>query len=350
MAAGAASALAASAPSGGAPAVCLRLVSKSTLPASAGAAQDVRWVRAPDRVALSLGAGGVVEYVWEAEALESPPLLVAGDNGRRRFHSARLGLSEEYVVSGAPFFVLHWRARTSSLVNTSPAELQLDLVADLDVHGEQVAVLGARRGPEGRFAPGDEVLWTGSLASGLSSLSPRLRASGDAARTMGTCGIFDVGVLRYLPDGTLLVLQGVEAGLVRLAADGQRLQSWDTDIVGIETTCGIAEEERGSFLGSGTIRHLFWINQRRIAEDIVPLPGGFGVLVRRWENGATRWSLVPVIAGMAGVAVDLPVTDPSPFAHLRADARGPNLVLLVFEKRARRSPFPPRLVGVEWRC
>ena len=86
---------------------------------------------------------------------------------------------------------------------------------------------------------------------------------------------------------------------------------------------------------------------RVIVDDVLPLPSGPGLLLRRVENGITKWDLVALrYDGGKPSRTPLPVTMPSPRSHARGDVRGDRILLLMFDDALpqQKAAQPPQLV------
>jgi hypothetical protein len=113
--------------------------------------------------------------------------------------------------------------------------------------GSRFALVGSRRDAQGKFSPDGAIAWIGSLDKDLADLKPLLfDAGGPGAPSMSACCSFSLGVTRFLADGSLVVVPGVQPGIYHFDAQGKLLQTVDTVALGINTDCaGIGKERVG---------------------------------------------------------------------------------------------------------
>jgi hypothetical protein len=287
---------------------------------------DVRWA-SDHSVYLALKRSGVVEYNLDGKA----PLkqLIPGEKAAGGFWLAyHLAVSPRYLVAGAPLFAVTWRP----LASGARKEEAFEGIDDLDVQGSRIAVAGVRRNSQGDFAPEGAIAWTGSLERDLADLKPLLfDARGSGAPNANACGLQFLGSIRFLADGSLVVVPGIQPGIYRFDPQGKLLQTLDTVALGIDTDCAGLSKELVSTMRRNVPRRMAWVNDRRIVDDVLPLPAGPGLLVRSVQQGQVRWVL-KVLRPDGSVAVyDVPVYAQSPFAHLKGDLRQGKLALLLWE-------------------
>jgi hypothetical protein len=318
----------------GSPAGTLRVLSDLELPAELRLAVDVRW--ATDKsVFLALKRSGVVEASLDGKG-PPPKQVIGGEQAPGGFWlSMHLAASPSYLVAGAPLFAMTWRR----LESPERKEEAFEGIHDLDVQGSRVAVVGSRRDDAGRFAPDGAIAWMGSLDKGLSDLKPLLfDARGPGAPAMNACGPLMIGATRFLADGSLLVVPGVQPGIFRFDSQAKLLHTWDTVALGVDTDCAAVSKELAATLAGNFPRRLAWINERRIVDEVLPLPAGPGLLVRSARQGQTQWVLEVLRADGSVAQYEVPFRTPSAFGHLKGDLRGDRLVLLRWEYREDGKP------------
>jgi hypothetical protein len=307
----------------------LRVLSDVELPAELRLAVDVRWASGSS-VFLALKRSGVVEASLDGKG-QPPKQLIAGEKVPGGFWlSWHVAASPTYLVAGAPFFSLTWRR----LGSAERKEEAFEGIHDLDLQGSRIAVVGARRDEAGKLAPEGAIAWTGSLDKGLADLKPLIfDAGGPGVPSMNACASLMLGATRFLADGSLVVVPGVQPGVYRYDAQGKLLHSWDTVALGVDTDCGGVGKPLAATLAANFPRRLAWINDRRIVDEVLPLPAGPGLLVRSVEQGQTRWGLKVLRSDGSAVVYDVPIRAPGPFGHLKGDVRGDRLILLRWEYR-----------------
>ena len=323
--------LAFSAPDSGA-----RVLSDRLLPKELGIVSDLRWASA-DSLFLAAGKGGALRLRFEPEWGEREILVPIGSS---LWAAARIGASSRYLAVGAPAHTVAWRKLPAGDLQAIP----LYTVVDLDVFEDRIVLLGARKDERDRFAPDGAIAWIGSLDKKLADLKPVLySAAGQGARPMDACGAFETGAVRFLGDGSFLVVPGVEPGIFLYDRTGKLLRTWEAREVGLDAECGLSDEQV-ELLSASLEPRSAWINQRRVLNDIVALPQGAGLLVRHVANGKTIWHLKVLRRDGRVASHALPFTSPSPHWHLRADVRGERIAFLLKEYDPSLAPSPFRLI------
>jgi hypothetical protein len=296
-------------------------------------AMDVRWA-SDHSVVLALNKNGVVEL--DLTGKSAPQQMIPGERSPGGFwQSQHVGISSRYLVAGSWLFTMTWR----TLASTVRQEEAFDGIHDLDVHQNRVAVVGARRNAQGDYAPDGAIAWIGSLDKNLSDLKPLIfDAGGAGAPNMGDCTSFFLGEVRFLTDGSLVVVPGVQPGIDRFDPQGKLVKTWDTVALGIDTDCSSIGKDMSAKMGHDVPRRLAWINQRRIVDDVLPLPAGPGLLIRSVQQGEVRWTLKVLHADNSVGTYDVPVHAQNAFSHLKGDFRQGRLVLLLWGNPPDRNP------------
>ena len=314
------------------------------LPSALVKAHDVRWATG-ESIFVSSGKEGTFELPLRGG---KPQIMVAPlpDSGPLRFHS-RLGVSKELFVVAAPITSLFWRLRSSPSPENVETVLGFNYIVDLDVSGNRLLLLGAQQDDQGRFARDGAIAWTANVGARLTDLKPLLYSTaGVGARPMDACGIFELGKVRFLADGSMIVAPGVEPGVFHYGPDGKLLASWQADIVGFDAGCGLSDDEMYKYSASLKSRYP-WLSQRRVLDEILPLPSGPGFVVRTRAKGKTTWELKILRDARHVETVSIPLSSPSEFAHLRGDVREGRLVLLVTDRGDQPPQGFPRFVVAE---
>ena len=308
-------------------------------------AMDVRWA-SDHSVVLALNKNGVVEY--DLDGKSAPNLMIPGEGSPGGFWNSRhVGISPRYLVAGSWLFTMTWRPLASAVRK----EEAFEEIQALDVHENRVAVVGARRNVQGDYAPDGAIAWIGSLDKDLSDLKPLIfDARGVGAPSMGACGTFSLGATRFLSDGSLLVVPGVQPGIDFFDPQGKLVKTLDTVVLGIDTDCSSIDKDMGAKMGHDVPRRLAWINQRRIVDDVLPLPAGPGLLIRSVQKGEVRWTLKVLHPDGKVVVYDVPVHAENAFSHLKGDVRAGRLILLLWgyppDRNPEHAPVPHLLTAL----
>jgi hypothetical protein len=319
----------------------LRILSDRPLPAVLAGAVDVRWAD-DSSVYLAALRSGAVRISVDLDLPQISKPIPGADEPRGSF-AGSIAASSEYLVTGGPFWVT-WR----TMKNSVRAEEAFDSIHDFDVAGDRFLILAARRGPKGEFAPEGAIAWIGSLRQGLSDLQPvAYDATGPGARNLGRCSNFRIGGSRFLPDGSFVLVPGVQPGVSLYSPQGRLLRTWDSARLGLDTDCGSLSVEKAQQYGVNWLQRMAWLNQRRILDEILPLPQGPALLIRSVFQGQVSWEL-KVLTQSGGVSVyRLPVRSQNERSRLRGDVRGGNIVLVMsaFEKDGMKTAVPRVIVA-----
>lgn len=307
---------------------------------------DVRF-ESPDHAIVAAGKDGVFRVSLD-DPTAAPEVVVSGNDVT---FASRLAFSDRWMVAGATFGPLGWKARGPQ--GRYREDVPMGVIMDLDAAGDEVWMLGSRRDSKGRWAPEGVILWSANLAGAnggsLGDLKPRLYAdSGPGAREMARCHILELGAVRSLGDGRWAVVPGVQPGVDLFAHDGRLLRTWQTEPLGFTDHCDLDKEEFLRLNGEPGPRAR-WLNQRRTLDDLLPWDGQPALVIRRPGAKGPEWDLVVLRDDGAAPAVALPLGTVGPNTHLRGDVMGDRVVLLLVEyvespqQRTRR----PRLVVLE---
>jgi len=299
------------------------------LPEPVAGSQDVRW-ETDQSVVLSAGTAGVFRLDLE-NASRSPQVLIPGGTGEgRAWFSTRVAASERWLLAAAPVYSVVWTAREGGELQGTA---DFDVILDVDVDGDHAALLAAKRTT--RLAPDGAVGWIGSLSKNLTDARPVYYSTdGPGASSFNRCGRFSVGAIRYMRDGTLIIVPGFENGIYKTDRTGRVLQVWDSTLLTPGPPCHITEDE-ASMLGRSPAGLDTYVNGRVIVEDALPLRGGAGLVVRYPGGDQVRWRLIRLTDKGPDGGTWLPIGETSASARVKADVRGDRLVLLVEE------PGPP---------
>lgn len=327
----------------------INVLSDTALPPAFEWASDVRWA-SDESVYLGVGFVGTFE-VGLLDSTGSPPKeMIGGRSKPGGFWAAtHVAASSKYLAVAGPAMSVTWR----KIADPTREEEAFDFVQSIDVQENRLAVLGARRDEKGDYGTDGSIAWIGTLDKRLADLQPVLYdISGPGTRNMGRCGSGSVGALRFLPDGSLLVAPGVQAG-VSLYDDGARLiRTWDSASLGIDAVCGsMTDDDQAHRIMSPAASRNIWLNQWRTVDTVLPLPGGPALVVRNAEKGHTHWDLKILKLDGTAKSFALPFEGNSEFFHLKGDVRAGKIVFVLYETvfngGEKSRPTPPRLIVAE---
>lgn len=294
---------------------------------------DIRWDDAAHVVISDLERGIARVNVATADPPELLPEWPADNRVGSRY--MYLGRSQHFVATADLAFGLRWRGRGPG---DSIVSQPIEYVADLDVYGDRLLLAGLRRDDAGRLGADGAFAWLAFLPDG--ALRPILPFTNRGA--IEDCAGFPVATVRFLNDGSFLIVPGAEPGIYLYDAQGRLQRNFDSEGLNLLSQCRMSRDEQALASSQPEARQR-WINRHRIVDDVVELPSGPALLIRSREADVTRWELTPLGKGEAR---RLPVTSPSPWAHLSADARnGGWLAILIADAAPNRDDgAPPRLI------
>jgi hypothetical protein len=259
--------------------------------------------------------------------------------GSRYFH---LAVSNEYLVAADFAFRMRWKERKAL---GALQEIFSEYIADVDVIDGRVLISGLRRDAAGQLGTDGSTAWTGLLSEGEQGLKPILPFRNRKA--IEDCAGFGLGVVRFLMDGSFIVVPGVEPGIYLYGKDGRLIRVWQTDRLGLDVNCDFSKEQQG-VLSTKAVARQQWVNHHPIVDEIIETPAGPALVVRRVVEGGTRWDML-VLNGDPPLVQALPITSSSTWAHLSAARRGRRFALLVADRlAAREDGAKPRLIILEW--
>lgn len=317
--------------------------SRHPLPTELSWANDVRWA-GDDAVFVASSITGVFHFGLSGESRSAVRQIGQGGDPGEFWLPHVLGTSKEYMAVAAPVRSLAWkRPGEKNLAGQFP----FDAILDLDLQGDRIVVLGARKDKKNRFAPDGAIVWTGTLGANLADLRPVFySASGPGAPSLDACGLMEIGAVRFLADGSFLVVPGVEPGVFHVNRDGRVLRTWRGDELGFDAGCGLSDEEIEA-LALDEPGRWDWVNRRRSVDDVLPLQEGPALVVRTVQSGETHWTLKILKPKGIVESREIPIVSPSPLAHLRGDVRGERIVLLIamrgFQETGQIPEHPPRI-------
>lgn len=302
---------------------CLEVTATQSLPSPVEWAKDVRWL-ANDRLLITTPILGTFEV--DPSGANAANLIIpkASDS----LGPATLAASEAYFVIGAPVGS-YLEIRREGVHKTSSTQ-QMDFLADVDLIGTRLALTGAQRGPF-EYAPDGAIAWLDQVGTAPEKMRPLFYSeSGPGALNMARCGLLGLSAIRFLRDGSLVFVPGVEGGVYQYAVDGRLKQTWTAEKVGFDSGCPVSEAE---FRGLAFLEHdrFDWINQRRVVEDIIPTQDGPGILIRQFKNNTPSWELKVLRPDGTIRSCPVPVTTTAQWSRIKADVFQDQIGILLFE-------------------
>jgi hypothetical protein len=313
---------------------------------------DIRWA-GEGRVLIAAGRKGIWNVPLSPTGRPAVELAGGGSRGstflrQRRegfFFAALIARSNTVMLAASPFESLAWTTDRADWLKQFP----FASIVDVDVWRDRVAILGSQRDSEGRWAPEGAIVWTGSFDRDLADLSPlKYGAGGPGSPDMGKCYFMDLGVLRFGSDGSLLVVPGVEPGVEVYDRSGRVLRRWETSGLGFVDHCFLSTEQVNLLVSNPRARWQ-WKNRQTIVDDALFLRGQPALFLRRHEDGKTRWEVLLLPEGKKPKRFPVPIISDSPYAHLRVDAQGDQVVALLLEHDFARTTSSGKIVMLEYR-
>ncbi len=311
------------------PARALRLLSRIAVPGGPSPATDVRWA-SDTTVYLSRYRDGISEVSLEprlAVRRQIVPRLSIFKGGLTHIGTFAVSAGRVALAGGRVFAsgTVEAEAGGTRVFRRQP----LLIGEDVDLSGRRVALLGYP--DDGVEAGGSKgaLAWLGTLDEPLKDFQPLLRdVPGGGARALDSCLDEELGSVRFLPGGSLLVVPGVEPGAYLLGPAGNLVREWSSRELGLDPP-GCAELSKAEVrtLKTNPERRLERVNRLRVVDDILPLAPAPGLLVRSVANGRVSWAL-EILRPEGVVTYSVPFASDNPFDRLRGDVRGDRVVLL----------------------
>lgn len=329
---------------------CFEVAEERPLPPVLLHAQDVAW---GDEGSLVLASPRTGVHEWPLAEGAEPRRVISGTldpSGAEVWHPRMLAVEEGVVVTASPVFAVAWKTRGEDALS-GQAAFAGPTAMDLDTG--QLAVLGFDQDDQGRSAPDGAIAWIGSLGDDFEQREPILfSADGPGVQRMGRCAALYAGQLRYLADGTLAIVPGVEPGVYQVDRKGRLLRTWQSETLGIDADCQLSDAQFDRIRLSEVPRWQ-WINRHRVVDEILPLPAGPGFVVRRRDADATRWDLVRPAPDGTVERCRLPFESKTERTRLAADLQDGRLVFLLWSYafpigEDREQAEPPRLIFARW--
>lgn len=240
----------------------LQVLRELVLPEEVSEASDVRWL-ADDRLLVGVGGQGV--YSWKIAANEAQLVATLAGTGL-----VEMGRYQDYSRLGGATAndEVSFGGRLFGVYRRSPAEVSLlkpiESVEDVDRQGNRTAVLGLARAKRGDAVWEDYIAWLLDDQGGAKGLLP----SRDGGQGLDYCGFAELGVIRFLSDGGLLVIPGAEPGVFLYDSDGTLRESFDASTFFADEGCGVTEVAQATLLGQAP-RGDAWLSRRRLIDEVV---------------------------------------------------------------------------------
>ncbi len=305
----------------------VKVLRELLLPAGLERANDIRW---PEEGTAWISAGRSGTFALSlAEPGQTPRLLAESPPGAMGLHYS-LAWAAPRLWLAAPVRALGWRELRDGQLLPGGYTPGLDFIGDIDAFADRALVLGAGRGKDGKFSPDGAIAWLGIIAGRELALKPVMfSSSGPGAETMDHCGIFGEGKVRFLADGSFLIVPGVEPGVFWFDPEGKLKRTWTSEELGLDGGCTVKRPDVMRYSTDEAARYRERINQRVVVDEILALPQGPALVTRRRREGVVRWSLLRLAATGEVRSEALPLTSPEERAHLRGDSRGQRVLLLL---------------------
>ena len=316
-----------------------KVVSDRTIPALLRAA-DVRWLDDDDVIVADVMRGvGRVSASHDASITWLEEWPQAKSPGLCYYH---LALSRDAVIASDFVFQMRWRARQAG---ARIQQMIFEYVADVDLDGDRLLLTGLHRDEHGKLGTDGAIACLGSLSGGADTLRAVLPFH--SMRAIVACAGSGLGTVRFLHDGSFIVVPGAESGIYHFSRDGRVDRVWQTSELGIDVNCALSPEEE-NVLHTKPLAKEQWVNRRPVVDEVVDTPAGPAVIVRKVNDGRTEWEML-LLNGTSPRVEKLPFTSPSPWAHLTAAGRGARTAFLIGDRLPDRDDgAPTRLVIVEW--
>jgi hypothetical protein len=305
----------------------LRVVWEQELPPYPnGPAMDVRWA-SDHSVYLAWIKEGVTETALDGKFTRLRTLIADPARWMRDFEI--LAVSKQYTVAAARFRTLAFRPTTGRAGVVAITKIPISIVQDLDLSGDRLLLLG---NPQWSESPSPSIAWLGPVtehpAQDLKPL-PLYDAAGASSPGLVNCSELLLGGVRFLPDGSFLVVPGFQSGAHHFSSGGRLLRTWDTAPLGLDPLdCAHLGDDQHRLFGRSPRARFDFLNQHRVLEEILPLEAGPGLLIRYIADGKVHWELKVLQTGARVLTYRVPLTGELPYDRLRGDVWGNRIVLL----------------------
>lgn len=334
----------------------VRVVAEHTLPPETRWAGDVRWVSHASVAVTHAGDGSF--QVALAAGKPASVLMPAGSRrgpgpvGQERtliWAHTMLGVSDHFFAVAAPSFELAWVPRQPG--GGAPRVVDFSSAVDLDVHDTRLLVVGLRGGAPAAAGDGPTILWETNLEELTEPVfQPRFSLSRSVPESEldDWLRASDSASVRFLTDGSFLLVPGIEAGAYWYDRDGRLLRAWNSEALGLDVV-GQSDPAGARRAASNRGAMLALRNALRLTDEILPLPEGPAVVVRHARENDVKWTMSLLKRDGSITSIELPIQVSSPNWTLFGDAQDRRVILVLFEicERGPRTCSPSRLVELE---
>jgi len=313
-------------------------VQRVALPQELSGAADIR-IEDDDTIIVAARKFGAARVAFAAGEIGTPQLLMAEGTSGGVVMAEHLGWSGKFLVVSSPLSQLLWQRRESrgdgeALVSgglgdwVTPDRAPISFFEDIDLRAGHLAVLGLMRSETG-MSPDGAIAWTFDLDESPVTPHPLAYArAGKGARPFHACLNFSIGKVRYLADGSLLMVPGAEPGIFLYSPDGKLVRTWDTAALGLDLRCDFDDETLLLYASDFRAR-LAQINRFTTVDEVLPTTPEPALLLRSVKEDGTHWVMALLAEDGTIRTIDVPITSPSQHARLRGDVSGDRILLLL---------------------
>jgi hypothetical protein len=321
----------------------VRVLSDQSLSGTATHAIDVRWLD-ENAVLVTVYDVGVVQVdtrnTTNLRTIVHPPTPPCQ-------YCVSMALSSNYLATASMNAGIAWKPRGQP--QSYKADLLPGSVRDFDVYKNRIAILGSWL-EDHQWAGGGAIGWIGTLGTKLEDLKPILFPSAPT-KAWHHCNFNYYGGVRFFPDGSLVFVPAIDPGVYLYGPDLKVAYTWQTDQLGFLDRCDLSHEQMLTYMANPAARKR-WLAQNVTIDDVLPMPEGPALLLRKVIDGTVHWTLLQLRKGNDPYRVELPFTAPSDVAILRGDVQGNRLVFILYtsDERLRKSgtTTPSRLILARW--
>lgn len=318
----------------------LKVLNRAPLPEGPSPAMDARWA-SDDSFYLLRARQGTTEIGLDGtwRGIVTPEAHQLNRHGHHQF-----GL----VNSKTHLAVLDWsQVRWRTLQKAAHGSVLFEkrfvgILMDADVQGDRLLVLGNMD----RHASDGAVAWLGSLREAdNNNLRPVLHdQGGPGAPYFFKCPGSELGKVRFLNDGSFLIVPGFQKGAHLFNAAGREIRAWTSEELGLNTDCSQHDSKVADSFAADQLNWVSWVNGHRVVDDILPLPQGPGLLVRSYKDGKTRWQL-KILKPQKIETYEVPLEGERIADRLQGDVRDGRILLLRSAAGNYKSDNPADLRG-----
>ncbi|MFZ2493854.1 MAG: hypothetical protein WA208_20435 [Thermoanaerobaculia bacterium] len=292
---------------------------------------DVRWTGG-DSIAIAAGRAGVVQFELRGP-LSHPKPLMGGDRTRTGSFYSQLAFTPTHLLAASPLGMVAWKRTRQT--GTADGGMSVAMSLDVDAAGDSFVILGADRDAKNRWSPDGAIAWLGSLGPKPAALQPVLYShvaekGGTKAASIANCGLFGNGGVRFLEDGSFVVVPGVEPGAYLYDHRGKLVHTWQTSGLGFLDSCRLSMDQVRLYQRDVAAREEF-LRRQPMLDDVVALGRNPGLLIRSYARGVVRWEIVELRRGSPPVTHRVEFESTSRVTHMKADLRGKRAVFLVYD-------------------